>query len=81
MEHMAYRHMKEQTTMIQYMVNLETCPDGATRAAIVELRQLLMDLEAKLDPVTGNITSDGEESDTPAKQNAPKRRRTKASET
>ena len=80
MEHMAYRHMKEQTTMVQYMVNLETCPDGATRSAILELRQLFVELEANLNILTGNITGEDEGSDTPTKSSASKRRRTKAAE-
>ena len=75
----AYRHMKEKTMAIQYMVNLETCPDGATRAAIVELRQVVdLDLGQELATLTGNISSEpsaqedgAEPQETPTKRRRP----------
>ena len=63
---------------IIYMVNMETCPDAATRAAITELRQLVSELRQDLDTVADNVAGETTKQATAPKaqaETAPKRRR------
>ena len=64
--------------MIQYMVNLETCPDGATRAAILELRQVVNLLGEEMARLTGNVSSEpsAQEDGAEPQETPTKRRRT-----
>ena len=64
---------------IIYMVNMETCPDAATRAAITELRELVSELRQDLDTVSDSVANEAtKQSEAPKAQatTTTKRRRT-----